>query len=343
MWHSLSYVRIGVFGAGAIGCYLGGRIASDGHEVVAVGRDRLRGEVEAHGLTTVDLDGARRRVAASERTLSVATSPEALADCDAVLVTVKSKDTRAAGEALAAVLREDVEVVSFQNGVRNADVLAACMPKQRVLRGMVSFNVLWEDRATFRQATSGPIAIDPCSSALRRALDESGLPLLVCDDMRGVQWGKLVINLNNALCALSGLPLKDELLDRDYRRILAGAQDEALAVARALGIEPRRVGMLIPTLAPRVLRLPTWLFVRVATQMLKVEPDARSSMHDDLDRRHRTEIDELNGLVAEKGRELGIATPVNDAIAKRIREAEAAEAGSPRLAAREIVASIGTR
>ena len=49
-------MRVGIFGAGAIGCYVGGRLASSGTDVVLVGRPRLRDEIAEHGLVTVDLD-----------------------------------------------------------------------------------------------------------------------------------------------------------------------------------------------------------------------------------------------------------------------------------------------
>ena len=82
-----------------------------------------------------------------------------------------------------------------------------------------------------------------------------------------MQWGKLLINLNNALVALSGLPLASELADRRWRLILAGQIDEALAAMKASHIAPARIGGLRPGLLPKLLRLPDWLFRLVARRM----------------------------------------------------------------------------
>jgi 2-dehydropantoate 2-reductase len=78
--------------------------------------------------------------------------------------------------------------------------------------------------------------------------------------MEAVLAGKLVYNLNNALNALSGLTLREQLADRRWRRILAAAQDEALAVLRAQGIAPWSLGKVPVTRFPRILRLPDFLF-----------------------------------------------------------------------------------
>ncbi|TIQ24648.1 MAG: 2-dehydropantoate 2-reductase, partial [Mesorhizobium sp.] len=79
-------------------------------------------------------------------------------------------------------------------------------------------------------------------------------------DMKAVQWSKLLMNLNNALVALSNLPLAAELADRSWRVILAGQIEEALAALKAAGIEPARIAGPPPWLLPKVLRLPDWLF-----------------------------------------------------------------------------------
>ena len=60
--------------------------------------------------------------------------------------------------------------------------------------------------------------------------------------MEGVAWGKLLFNLNNAVNALSGLTILEELKQRDYRRVFAAAIIEALDLLDAAGIEPAKIG-----------------------------------------------------------------------------------------------------
>jgi 2-dehydropantoate 2-reductase len=80
-----------------------------------------------------------------------------------------------------------------------------------------------------------------------------------------------------------------------------------------------RVG---PTLLPRILRLPDWLFKRVAATMLRIDPEARSSMWEDLQAGRRTEIDYLNGAVVKLALASGRAAPANERIVELIRRAE---------------------
>lgn len=333
----LAAMHIGVMGAGAIGGYLGGRLAAAGHRITLVGRAGFGEVLAAEGMHLAGLDAAPLHLPLSE-TLRYTTDPTTLSDCAAVLVCVKGGDTAAVGTTLAGILPPGAVVVSCQNGLRNPDRLQAAMPEAVVLAGMVSFNVIRQG-AALTQTTSGPVAIgqhDGREAPLLAALQSTGLPCLSHPDMPGVLWGKLQFNLNNAINALSGLPLRQQLSDREFRRLLAAVMREGLAAQRAAGITPRRLGRMLPRLAPLALPLPDWLFFRVSGAMLKIDPGARSSMWDDLTRRKTTEIDLLNGEVVALGAQHGVPTPLNARIVALIKEAEAASVGSPGLTAAEI-------
>lgn len=325
-------MRIGVMGAGAVGCYLGGRMAAAGHQVTLIGRDWLGEAIRSSGLTLTCFgeDPVALRLGSD---LSFAQAPEALEGCDVVLVTVKSHDTSGAGRQLAAHVPPGVLVVSFQNGLTNADALREALPGRMVVAGMVPFNVIRIPPARFHQGTSGHLAIgtSPLSAPFARAVEAAGLPIVTHSDMPGVLWCKLLFNLNNAVNALCGLPLREQLSDIRFRRLTAAIIREGIAVLRAAGITPRRTGRMMPRVAPAVLPLPDWLFFRVASTMIQIDPEARSSMWEDLQRGRPTEIDELNGVIVAKGTEVGVPTPVNAHLVSLIRAAEAAGTGSPGL------------
>jgi len=118
-----------VFGAGSIGCYVGGRLAATGSRVTFVGRPRLKAELRQHGLHLTDWQGADLRVPAAN--LRFETDPAATCDADLVLVSVKSAGTEGAGRELARVLKPGACVISFQNGLHNAEVLRAQLPRAR--------------------------------------------------------------------------------------------------------------------------------------------------------------------------------------------------------------------
>lgn len=321
-------LRVGVLGAGLIGGYVGGRLAASGVDVMLVGRESFRREIAEHGLRLTDHAGANLR-AAPER-LTVVTDPAPLSGCDVVLVTVKSLQTADAGRELKPVLRADTVVVSLQNGVRNAQVLSEAIGG-RALAGMVPFNVVRSGPGHLHQASSGTLAFEKtgAEALLVAALNRAGLPARSEPDMRTVQWGKLLFNLNNAVNALAGIPLKAELQQRGYRKVLARCMTEALDVLRRAGIHPRSEAPLPAAWIPWVLRLPDPLFRLVAASMLRVDANARSSMQEDLDQGRKTEIDSLNGEIVTLARQHGSWAPWNEAITVLVHAAEGK--GSPKL------------
>lgn len=311
---------IAVYGAGGIGCYIGGRLAAAGTPVTFVGRPRMASELAAHGLRLTDYLGADLQVA----DVPFSTTPAGAADADLVLVTVKSAATVQAADELASVLKPGAVVVSFQNGLRNGDVLRSRLTEQVVVSGMVPFNVLNRGGGVFHQGTEGKLDVqqDPALAPYLDAFERAGLPLTQHDDILPVQWSKLLLNLNNPINALSNLPLRDELSQHAYRRCLAAAQAEALGLLDAAGIRPAQLLAVPMHRFPAVLRLPDFLFRRLASKVLAVDPLARTSMWEDLEAGRPTEIDHLNGEVVRLAESLGRTAPVNARLIALIRGAE---------------------
>src|SRR5260370_19696834 len=146
-------------------------------------------------------------------------------------------------------------VVSFQNGIGNADVWRAALQQCTVLAGMVPFNVVERDPGAFHQGSAGELEIrhTPAMQPFVAEFRKAGLPLIQHVDMLPVQWAKLLLNLNNAINALANRPLKEELSQRAYRLCLAMAQKEALALLKLAGIRPVKVTPLPTSWIPRVL------------------------------------------------------------------------------------------
>ncbi|PPJ04363.1 2-dehydropantoate 2-reductase [Nocardia nova] len=317
--------RVTVLGAGSIGLFVGGKLAAAGAEVSFVGRPRLLDEIGAHGLRLTDLDGGDDRVAASG--FRTETEPDSAATADLVLVTVKSAQTAQAAAQLRDRVRADTVVISLQNGIGNDAAIREVLPTAVVSAGMVMFNVVHSGPGHFHRGTDGSVAVsdDPALSRFAPLFERAGLPLDRHSDLRPVQWAKLLLNLNNAINALSGRPLREELATRDYRRCLALAQNEALAVMRRARIRPARLTVLPPRVMARMLTVPDAVFERVAGRVLAVDPLARSSMADDLALGRRTEIDWLCGEIVELGRMVAVPTPVNARLVALIRAAESGD------------------
>ena len=315
---------IAVLGAGSIGLYIGGRLAATGSRVRFIGRERLAAEIAANGLRLTDQVGSDLRLAPGS--VDFRTDPMGLTKADLILLTVKAGDTEAAGAELARYAPRDALIISFQNGIGNEDVLRRLLPGRTILPGMVPFNVVRQPNSTFKQATGGALdieksaALEPWLDAFRRA----GLPLSQHGSLRSIQWGKLLMNLNNAISGLSGLPLREELSQRDYRRCLALAQQEALAAMHAADIQPARMTPLPPKWLPHFLRLPDWIFLRLAGRIMSIDPAARSSMIDALDTGRKTDVDWLNGEIVRLAEGQGLTAPANRRLVDLIHRTEAA-------------------
>ena len=327
-----------VAGAGSIGCFVGGVSASAGRRVSLLARPRVIAEIERFGLTLTSLEGSSWHVASQQ--LKLSDDPNVLADAGAVLVTVKSADTAEIADAIARHAPLDAVIVSLQNGIANVAVLRRHLPGRMVLAGMVPFNVAASGDGRFRRATSGDIVIERDAADTAAQLSVPGLAIRASDNIAGVQWGKLLVNLNNAINALSGLPLREQLAQRDWRKLFADQVTEGLAAVRAEGIHPVSPTPVPLSWTPHLLRLPDALFAIALAPAMKIDPQARSSMWEDLERQRRTEIDYLQGVITEIADRRGLNVPVSRRIVAMIRDAEAAGQGSPRLTVEQIRASL---
>jgi 2-dehydropantoate 2-reductase len=327
-----------VAGAGSIGCFVGGLTAAAGRRVSLLARPRVISEIEKFGLTLTSLEGSSWHVASQQ--LNLSDDPKILSEAGAVLVAVKSADTAEVADGIARYAPSDAVIVSLQNGIANVPVLRGRLPGRMVLAAMVPFNVIAAGEGRFHRATSGDIVIERDVADTAAQLSVPGLAMRPTSDIAGVQWGKLLVNLNNAINALSGLPLREQLARRDWRRLFADQIAEGLTAVRAEGIHPVSSTPLPLSWTPRLLRLPDALFAIALAPAMKIDPQARSSMWEDLERRRRTEIDYLQGVVTGIADRRGLSVPLSRRIVALIREAEAACQGSPRLTVEQIRAGV---
>jgi 2-dehydropantoate 2-reductase len=335
-------MRIGVLGAGAVGTYVGGRLAERGSNTLFVGREQAKNAALRGGIALEALDAPSALIPPAK--IEYTTDPRDLAGCDVVLCAVKSAHTREAAASLASSLKQGTLVISLQNGMGNAAILREALPGRVVLAGIVGFNVVLLENGTYRRATTGALVIegssDPRLRALAEALEEAGFDVELPKDIRAKQWSKLVMNLSNALSALSGAPTRALLFDAAYRRIMRAVVGEANGVLRHARIELSRMGPLPVSAFPYVLALPTPLLAIVARAQLTIDPEARSSMWQDLSKRRGTEVEELNGEIVRLAESTGIDAPLNRRLVALVHEAEARGEGSPGLSAEALWRSL---
>lgn len=313
-----------VLGAGSIGCFVGGCWQVAGLDVHFIGRPSFDQEIRDHGLTLSDYSGWQAGLAPAQ--VDYRCEPDALAEADIIALCVKSGATAGAAREISAFGRDGATVISLQNGISNVDVLERELRGRfGVVRGMVPYNVAYLGDGRFHKGVAGDLYAEnrPEMAELAKAIGRSPAGLKLSDDMLGIAWGKLIINLNNAVNALSGKALIEQLRERDYRRVVAAAQREGLRLLEKANIMPAKVGAVGPSLLPRVIGAPDWLFRNLFMKAWKIDARARSSMADDLAAGRKTEVDYINGELVALARRLGTDAPVNRKIVELIRKAEA--------------------
>ena len=316
--------KVVVLGAGSIGCFIGGCWQVAGLDVGFIGRPSFAREIAEHGLTLTDYSGWQ--VALAPNQVDFGTDPGALADADIIALCVKSGATADAAGEIGKHAQPGATVISFQNGISNVDVLERELDQRfTVVRGMVPFNVAYLGKGCFHKGVAGILCAEDRSEtrALSSAIGQSPAALNLSNDMLGIAWGKLLINLNNAVNALSGRTLVEQLRERDYRRVVAASQLEGLRLLAKAGIQPAKVGAVGPKLLPSVIGSPDWLFRNLFMKAWKIDAKARSSMADDLAAGRSTEVDYINGELVALADRLGELAPVNRKIVELIRKAEA--------------------
>jgi len=303
-----------ILGTGALATLFGARLARAGHPVTLVGTwSAALAAVADGGLRVTDEGGtwaAPARAVHAQRAGDVA--PAGL-----VLVLVKSGETARAAPLAARLARIDGLVVTLQNGLGNAERLAAACGTDRVVQGVVTAGGNLVAPGHARAGGPGQVILGRAPETAARLADvaallaRAGLDVVVRDDIDAVVWLKLAVNCAiNPLAALHGLPNGGLLDDADLSATLAAAAREVGAVAAARGIV---LGADPAAYALDVAR-------RTAAN--------RSSMLQDVQRGAPTEVEAINGAVVREGARLGVPTPINARLLEAVRALDAAAAGS---------------
>jgi 2-dehydropantoate 2-reductase len=302
-------MRVCVVGCGAVGSLFAANLAQlDDVEVWAY--DLSQPHVDAINANGLRLTGAGDVLGR----LRATTDASELPACDFGIVATKAMHTEAAVAATAHAFA-DGAVASVQNGVGNEEAIAPHV--SRVIRGttfpagkiLEPGVVQWDVKG---DTTLGPFEPQPASreeiERLAEACTRGGMPTTAVPDARGAQWRKVIFNAaTNPVGALTGLTHGRVCERADLRALVSALVDEGKAVASAQGI----------TLDAD----PEELIDHAAKP--EVAYDHKASMLQDVEARRATEIDFHNGGIGRFGRELGVPTPLNDAITALVKGLEA--------------------
>ena len=300
--------RVAVIGAGAVGGYFGGMLARAGAPVMMIGRPAFVDAVKKNGLFLDTLQFKETvRVEAS-------THLDDARGAEIVLFCVKTTDNAATAKALGPILASGAIMVSLQNGVDNVEQIRAASGME-ALPAVVYIGAFVPQPGTVKHGGRGDLVFGPENERTKRlaaVFTRAGVPVRLSANIEGDLWSKFLANCAlNAVSALSRARYGHVASDAETWKLVEQTIAEVLAVAKASKVDLGALAQLPEASA---------MARKIATQL----PEAYSSTAQDLMRGKRTEIDSLNGYIARRGAELGVATPVNQALYALVKLAEAA-------------------
>jgi 2-dehydropantoate 2-reductase len=315
-------MRIGVFGAGAIGCVVGGLLTKAGHDVTLV--DQWPEHVETMKRRGLKLSGTCGDHLIPVKAMHIHELQGVSTPFEAIFVAVKSYDTEwAAQMALAYLARPDGVVVDFQNGI-NDERVAAVVGKDRCLGCVITIGAGMYEAGHAMRTDSGSVGFKigehdgrdtPRAQALARVMnDVAGTK--VTRNLWGERWSKLAVNcMANPLAGLSGLGSAEVRTAPVPRRIAIHVCAEVIQVGRAAGYEVEPIyGIEAQRFVDAAKGKGLEAVEADMAASVKFLTGGRPSMLQDVMKGRRTEIDHLNGFVAAEGGRAGIPTPFNDAV-----------------------------
>ena len=307
-------MKICVLGAGALGCAIGGVLTEAGHEVWLINRNTAQVEAMSQRGLVLRSDGLDRTVRVRVVTTAAGVGP-ASGPADLLIVLVKSFHTAEAMHSALGLLGPETVVLSLQNGLGHVDILAGIVGGERVLAGKTYAGGTQLAPGYVEAGTRGKRTLigEPAgglsarATAIAGAFSAAGLDTTVSDNIMGVAWDKLLINVaTGALSAITRLTYGGLFSVPEVEACALAAVAEAMAVARASGVT---LSIDNPAQA--------W---HMASAGLPYE--FKASMLQSLEKGSVTEVDYINGAVVRQGALCGVPTPVNQTLVAAIKGIE---------------------
>jgi 2-dehydropantoate 2-reductase len=288
-------MRIAVMGAGGIGAYVGARLAAVGEDVAFIARGTHLAAMRRDGLTVLSPfgDSLLADVVATDR-------PADIGEVDLVLFTVKLWDTDTAAAALKPLIGSHTRVITLQNGIDSAAMIARHVPRDRIVAGVIYIVVVIERPGVVKspgglksivvdRAGGDPVVATFCDACNRGV----GIDAEATDNADVAIWRKFVrLSSFSGATSLMRAPVGRIVANPQSRALFRQLIEEAVAVGRAhgtdLGGEFAEASM---------------------TFFDGLPPSARASMFEDLERGKPLELPWLSGRVHALGEELGVPTP----------------------------------
>ncbi|HWQ45826.1 MAG TPA: 2-dehydropantoate 2-reductase [Longilinea sp.] len=317
MTTSTEQLRFLVFGAGAIGTYVGGSLALNGAQVVFIEKPEVVKKLNQDGLH-LELLGQDHQV----NTLVVDSIEAALltGTFTAGIVAIKAFDTAGFAEQLKPFKGSIPPIISLQNGIENEALLGEVIGIDNVISGSVTTAVGRKDIGNIvleRLRGIGLAGSNSITPYIAQIFDNAGLNCRYYRDAASMKWSKMITNLQaNASAAILDYTPSEVFSNPITYHLEVRQLREALHVMAVNHIGVTNLpGAPVRLMAGGLNYLPEWISRILAEKILgKGRGNKLPSFMVDLRAGKKlTEVDYLNGAVVRAGQKAGIATPVNQA------------------------------
>ncbi|MGO3791804.1 MAG: ketopantoate reductase family protein [Enterococcus gilvus] len=303
-------MKICFLGAGALGSSIGGTLALHGKDVYLV--DQWQEHVDAinqNGLIFIEEDKEIRVP------IKAVTNPAELDKMDLIIVLVKSFATEAAIRQALPLIGEETVVLSLQNGLGNEEIIEEQVGSEKIIGGKAYVGGVLQAPGKVIPGVKGKeICIGEMDgshseriTAIAKELNDGGIITKVSENINGMIWDKLLINVaTGALAGITGLGYGDLYKIKEIEETAFAAIEEGVAIAKANNI-----------------RLTTEVPVQVwAKAAVGLPYEFKTSILQSLEKKQKTEVDFINGAVVRWGVKMGIPTPVNSALTACVKGIE---------------------
>lgn len=303
--------KIAIVGTGPVGGILGGHLAHAGHHVVLC--DILKGHLDAIKERGLTIEGVSEMTARCERLAYDISDLSRYPEVDTIIICTKASVMPAVVAKIRQVAQPGARFISCQNGLGNEEFLAEALGPDNVLRivpnyagSRVGEGQIWMSFFNPPNYIGAVTANgEPLARQMALMISEAGLETQFTPDIEKHEWEKAILNAAlSPVCALTRKPMRDMMDLEITERLVEELLREAIRVAEAAGVAFDEG------------------FSEHCIQYLRKAGYHKTSMHQDIDRGTPTEIDWLNGKIAERGRALGVETPYNFAITALIKGVE---------------------
>lgn len=287
-------MKIGVAGAGAVGCLFGALLHNSGHQVTFLARGTHLDEMKRNGLN-VNTENGNLNIKGT-----FTDNPNDLSDAELILFCVKSNDTEAMAQTLFPIVNQATPIVTLQNGIYNEEILSEVFGTNRILSCATYIQASITKPGQLHQQGRIKLVVGELDESLTEScfsivdiFQQAGVDAVRTQDIRESKWKKLLYNITfNPLSAVTKAKTGDILDDNQLRKTAEKICIEAISVAKQAGVSIDQERMI------------STIFNNAARAR-----NHQTSMLQDRIRGRRMEIEAMCGVIVEKAKHLNISIP----------------------------------